>query len=343
MLSLALCLGARADDITPRIGSIEIYGVHKSQVQKIRTAIGAQEGDPLPSPGDTEDRIDKVSGVLASRVQAECCSGKNMILYIGVEERDEPHLEYHPTPEGKVELPAALLESYHKFLEELSGSLRSGNADEDLTNGYSLMADPACRELQQGFIAAAEQNLPLLDQVVRNSSDPDQRTAAAYILQYAPRGAHTTNVMVDALQYALRDSEGSVRENAMRSLKAVTVGARVHPEQQIRIEPTWLIELMNSMVWSDRRNASLALVDLTEDHDIGALSLLRERALTSVLEMAQWRDLRHALPGFILAGRLAGLNENEIKQAWVSGDRQTVVEEAQSPKKHFRVLPRKQG
>lgn len=338
-----VCLIARADDITPRVGSIEIYGVHKAPVQKIRAAVGVKEGDPLPSPGDAEDRIDKVSGVLASRVQVECCAGRNMILYVGIEERDTPHLEYHAEPEGKDSLPPALLESYHKLLDEVSGSMRGGNADEDLTNGYSLMADPACRELQQSFVVAAAEQLPVLDKVLRNSGDPDQRIAAAYLLQYAPRGPHTTKVMVDALQYALRDPDESVREGALNSLKAVSVGAHLHPEQQIRLEPTWLVELMNSIVWSDRRNASLALVDLTESRDPEALSLLRERALSSVLEMAQWSDLQHALPGFVLAGRLAGLSEGEIKQAWVNGNRRAVVEEAQSPKKHFRIAPKKQG
>jgi hypothetical protein len=48
--------------------------------------------------------------------------------------------------------------------------------------------------------------------------------------------------------------------------------------------------------------------------------------------MARWRDLEHALPGFILAGRLAGLDEKEIQAAWVSGDREAVIERALNPK-----------
>jgi hypothetical protein len=41
--------------------------------------------------------------------------------------------------------------------------------------------------------------------------------------------------------------------------------------------------------------------------------------------MARWHDLEHALPGFILAGRLAGLDEKEIQAAWVSGNREAVM------------------
>jgi hypothetical protein len=126
-----------------------------------------------------------------------------------------------------------------------------------------------------------------------------------------------------------------VRKNAMISLRAVMVGARLHPEQQIRIEPTWFVELMNSMVWSDRHNASLALLTLTDKRNPEALDLLRTRALYSVIEMARWHDLSHALPGFILAGRLAGMDEKDIQAAWLNGQREPVLQRAEFPnRKH---------
>jgi hypothetical protein len=146
--------------------------------------------------------------------------------------------------------------------------------------------------------------------------------------------------MVDGLQHALRDSDENVRSNAIRALKAVAIGSKLHPEQEIRVEPTWFIELMNSMVFSDRRDAALALVNLTENRDPGSLELLRDRALPSVLEIAKWHDLKSALPAFILAGRLAGMEEKEISQAWVGGDRDAVLAAATSPKKRFHILPK---
>jgi hypothetical protein len=55
------------------------------------------------------------------------------------------------------------------------------------------------------------------------------------------------------------------------------------------------------------------------------------------MEMARWRDLQHALPAFILARRLAGLDEKTIKQAWVSDDRESVLKEALKHQgKHFK-------
>jgi hypothetical protein len=49
--------------------------------------------------------------------------------------------------------------------------------------------------------------------------------------------------------------------------------------------------------------------------------------------MARWRDLEHALPGFVLAGRLAGLTEDQIHAAWLSGNREAVLERALHPNK----------
>ncbi len=284
-----------------------------------------------------EDRIDKISGVLASRVEAACCSQGKMILYVGVEERDSPHFEFHPAPTGDVTLPSELVAKYHTFLDTVADSIRGQNADQDLTNGYSLMADPECRELQEAFIPLVDRDLALIDRVVRESADTEQRTIAAYLLQYAPRAPRPAKVMLDGLQYALQDREDAVRENAMRSLQAVAVGARLHPEQHIHIEPTWFVELMNSVVWSDRHGASLALVDLTDKGDPETLELLRQRALPSVIEMARWHNLTDALPAFVLAGRLAGLQEKEIREAWISGNREPVLEQLANPKKRRRT------
>jgi len=318
---------AQAVDVSPRIGLIEVFGAHKVSLQKIRNAVGAKVGDPLPPSEATEDRINKVPGILASRLEAVCCaSGKKMILYVGVEERDAPHLEFHPTPTSDIHLPSDIYDDYIGFLEAVEGSIRGRNADEDLTNGYSLMADPYARVIQQGFIPTVEKDLTVLDQVVRESSDPEQRAAAAYLLQYGPRG-RKAKIITDALQYAMRDPEDIVRKNAIRALHAVYVGAKLHPDEFTSIEPTWFVELLNSEVFSDRRNAAEVLVELTEDRKPETLQLIRERALSSIEEMARWQTLDHALPAFILAGRVAGIDEKEIKDDWLHEDREAVLAE----------------
>ncbi len=325
---LSIVFLAQADDLTPRVASVEIYGARKTPVQKIIKALAVNPGDLPPGREQSEDRIDKVTGIVASRVEAACCSGKGMILYVGVEERDAPHMEFHPAPAGNDELPQSLMGNYRRLLDEVEDSIRGKNADEDLTNGYSLMADPDCRSIQQGFVIDVAGNLAQVAKVVRDSSDPEQRAAAAYLLQYAPRGPRTNSVMTNGLQWALQDQDDNVRDRAMNSLRAILVGMKLHPQQEVKIEPTWLIELMNSVVWSDRFHASQALAEITESRDADTLALLRSRALPAVIEMARWHDLKHALPSFILAGRLAGMNEQAIKQAWVSENREPVLKAA---------------
>lgn len=139
--------------------------------------------------------------------------------------------------------------------------------------------------------------------------------------------------MVNALQYALRDGNDDVRANAVRALHAVMVGAKLHPEQHIRIQPTWYVQMMHSTDWLDRRRASMALVDLTDKDDTATLELIRERALRSVINMAGWHNLTYALPAFILAGRIAGLSKKQIDIAWVSGNLKPVLEKARRSKR----------
>jgi hypothetical protein len=83
--------------------------------------------------------------------------------------------------------------------------------------------------------------------------------------------------------------------------------------------------MLNSIVLSDRTRAANALVTLTDQNGAEALDEIRDRALDAVTEMAQWKNLRYALPSFILVGRLAGLNEQEIQKAWTNGDRQAAI------------------
>jgi hypothetical protein len=323
------CFAAAPVDLTPRVGAIEVYGARKVPVSKIEKALGVKTGDILPSREQAEDRINKVGNILVSRVEAACCSGGHgVILYVGVEERDAPRMEFHPVPTGNLFLADSVIENYRRLLDEVESSMRAQNADEDLTNGYSLMADPECRSIQNSFLKAVALDFPNISEVVRQSSNPEQRAAAAYLLQYAPRTPHNIPVMINGIQWALQDDDDIVRDSAMTSLRAVLVGAKLHPEQEIHFEATWLVELMNSVVWSDRFHASQALVNLTDDKNQAALDLLRSRALRSVIEMARWHDLKHALPAFILAGRLAGMDDTQIKQAWVNEDRESVLQAA---------------
>jgi hypothetical protein len=180
------------------------------------------------------------------------------------------------------------------------------------------------REIQLSFVPLAEAHLDVLKKVVRTAIDPEQRAIAAYVIGYAKDKAS----IQDDLQYALRDPDDTVRANALRALGSLAVLARKNPETGLKVSPTWFIEMLNSIAWTDRNNAAVTLVTLTEARDESTLSQIKERALTSVIEMARWKHLPHALPAFILAGRLAGMPEQEIQDAWNKEQREPVIKRA---------------
>ena len=126
----------------------------------------------------------------------------------------------------------------------------------------------------------------------------------------------------DDLQYALRDPVSTVRRAALRSLGVLARDAASHPEQGIRISPTWPVEMLHSIIWSDRTGATELLLALSENRDPRVLDLTRDRGVPPLLEMARWNSLAHALPAFLLLGRMAGWPEEQIHAAWNSGERE---------------------
>ena len=61
-------------------------------------------------------------------------------------------------------------------------------------------------------------------------------------------------------------------------------------------------------------------------------SLIRARALPSLVDMARWKTLRYALPAFLLVGRTAGVPEKELQDQWQQGDRETAIKRAIAPR-----------
>ena len=321
-LFLSIVTAALLSAQAPRVDDIECYGLHKLSEQKLLHTLHVKPGDPLPaSKGDLEDELEQIPGVVLARVEAVCCDQGKTTLFIGIEEKGAPHLAFRSPPSGGAVLPEDVTNTYQKFLEAVRDAAHRGSTAEDLTNGHSLMADPDARDLQSQFAYFASAHLPLLREVLRDSDDAAQRAIAATIVGYA---ANKKDVVND-LEYALQDPDDAVRANALRSLNAIAVLARLQPQLGIHVSPTWFVEMLNSIVLSDRTRAANALATLTDQNAAAALDQIRERALDSVVEMAQWKVLRYALPPFILAGRMAGMNEQEIQKAWTSGDRQAVI------------------
>jgi hypothetical protein len=310
----------------PRIGLVDFFGIKKASRDRIEKALNAKKGDPLPrSKGDVEEQLELVDGVVRAQIEAVCCDEAGAaILYVGILERGGPVFEYHAPPaDESSHLPEPVIDAWHQFMEQLQIAVRAGKAEEDLTRGHSLMQYGPARDVQEKFPALADTHLKVLQNVVRNSVDETERAIAAYVIAYATRKP----LVVDDLQYAIQDPDDGVRNNAMRSLAAFAVLARLNPESGIKIPATWFVEQLNSLTWSDRNKAAYALVPMTEGRDAEALALLKERALDSMADMARWKHLPHALPGFILLARTAAWEEKKIQDTWAAGTHLAAVDE----------------
>ena len=82
-----------------------------------------------------------------------------------------------------------------------------------------------------------------------------------------------------------------------------------------------LVEALDSLVWQDKTTAAATLVTLTEGRPARVLEHLKERAVPTLAVMARWKHLPHALPAFILIGRIHSVAEEEIQKAWSEGRR----------------------
>jgi len=313
----------------PKIGVIDFYGLRTVPEAEVRKVLGVTEDGPLPrSKGDTELAIEDLDGVVLARLQAICCDEGKAILYVGIEEKGAPHFSYRNPPADLVVLPAGIHETYVLFLSALNQAVRDQEVEEDLTNGHSLMRNAAARSHQEEFIELAAAHLDLLRDVLRNSVDTEHRAIAAYVIGYAPE----KEKVVDDLLYALRDPDDTVRDNAMRALAAIEVLAKQRPALKIEIPPTWLVEMLNSIIWTDRTAAAVNLVNLSEHRDEEVLTQLKERSLDSLLDMARWKHLPHALPAYILLGRVLGMEEERIQAEWSSENRLALVARAEALK-----------
>jgi len=320
-LLLALPAGAGAQSNI--IGIIDFYGLESVDRQQVREALGVAEGDTLPrSWAAAEKRIAELPGVAGATVNAVCCEGGRTLVYIGVrEDESRKPLAFRRAPRGKQRLPKDVVEAGAAFETALEAAVRRGVAGEDDSQGHALMEDSAARAIQLRFVNFAARDGKKLRDVLRNSSDAGQRALAAQVLGYSA----DKNAVVEDLVRAVRDPSPEVRNDAMRALFIIAKYARAHPELKIQVPTDPFIDLLDSPEWTDRNKASMALMALTETRDPALLSRLRERALPPLIDVARWKSAGHGAPGYAILGRIGGLSEDAIREAWQNRNPDAVI------------------
>lgn len=310
---------------TPIVGLIEIYGTRKIPAAEIRRVANVTAGGRLPaSKPMVEDKLRGMEGIEDASLEAACCEAGKVILYIGVLEAGGPTVTFHDYPTESPDLPEAVSDAYKHFLGQVNEATRAGATTEDLTEGHSLLSFPAAREAQTAFVPLANEFAMQLRDILRRSADSDHRAMAAYVLGYHA----DKKEVLDDLAYALHDPDATVRSNAARALAAIAVYAKLNPAAGVVLKTEDLIELLNSAVWTDRNNSAIALVTLTESRDAELLKQIGEKAMPSIVEMARWKHAPHALSAYILLGRVAGIKEAALQDAWAKGERERIIAQA---------------
>jgi hypothetical protein len=271
---------------------------------------------------EIEHRLEALPNVQQARLNFVCCEAGKTIIYVGIRERGAPTLRFRPAPQGKTKLPDSMVQAGDALSDAVTRGAEKGDVAEDDSQGHALFHNPEARAVQQRFITFAAQNLRLLRVVLRESSDAHHRALAAEIIAYA---ANKRDVVKD-LVYGMSDPDEDVRNNSIRALAIIASFTRASPNLRIKIPAQPFIEMLNSIIWTDRNKSSAVLLQLTDGRDAAVLSSLRQHALQSLIEMSRWKSKGHAGAAFFILGRVGNLSDDEIQKLWDSGDRQLLIE-----------------
>jgi len=98
-------------------------------------------------------------------------------------------------------------------------------------------------------------------------------------------------------------------------LAVIAQYANANPDRAIVIPPGSFIDMLNSIVWSDRNKSLAVLVSLTEGRDPELLATLRASSVSSLKEMCAWTHWGHAEPACLILQRIAGLPDDRDKRS----------------------------
>ena len=314
------------------IGVIDVYGNRTLSADAVRQASQLKEGFPLDrntlSKATLINRMKAIPGVKGASIEIVCCDDKTgkTIAYLGIAESTDHLPVYRKDPDKQSKLPDEIVHNYQLYLGRMEEAVRQGKSQQDQVEGYALLQDSATRVQQLKFIDYARQQEGILREVIHYSGNAEHRAIATMIIAY---GANKEK-LVPELLYATQDSDETVRNNATRALWVLSDYLHEHPEIKTTIPAAPFIRMLNSLSWTDRNKGSLVLLSLTQQRDTALLTTLRKECLPALTEMARWHNQGHAFATYLILGRMAGLPDQEVFQAFSSKNRhnylQTILE-----------------
>lgn len=322
LLLILLVPAAFGQDQPRRIGEIEFFGHSGSELKKISAALPFHKQDRFSIEtfagkiAQAGEAIRSVTGQMPTDIAPVCCDDQgNWIIYVGLSGKPS---HYNPPPQGTARLPEHILNLYDRFIKANMEDVQKGAAAEDQAQGYALSTSPPLRSIQLEMRAYAVGHEALLRKVLETAADDQQRIAAAELFGYARQ----SKSQIAALMYANRDSNGTVRNNAVRALMVL---ANSSSQVASEIPAAGFIELLLSGTWTDLNKAGNVLSVLTRKRNARLLAALRRReVLDRLIEMARW-PTGHAEPAITILGRIAGIDEGRLKQLVKTGKVEAII------------------
>lgn len=304
---LALALAASASD---RIDLIEFFGYQGLDVDAVRKALPLREGghynDKMKAA--IRETVKRVTGGEATDIAGLCCNEQHhSSLFIGLPGKSTRPFRLNAKPTGAVRLAKEFQALLAKMDKAMFAAMKKGGdaSQEDDSNGYFLIHDPAGHKLQlqvRDYVRAHE---AVLYDVLENCSDNTQRQQAAVAIGYAERSPR----QIAALLRASRDPNSGVRDESTRAL-GVLVESGLPLASPIPAAD--FIEMCASGNWMDRNKASMVLDSLTQSRDPQLLAQVEQQAWEPVMEMARWRDTSHAFGPRLILGRIRGIPDDRL-------------------------------
>ena len=294
------------------IGAIDFYGYGGIDIDKIRAALPVHIGDSFPSYEAERAVSPKIREVILRMTGKPATGVSNVrvenayLIYIGLAGATMKKFPLNAAPTGSAGLPQKMLDVYNQKMDLWSKSVAAGATDDD-SNGYALSSFPELRTVELSTRDYAVQNEDLILTVLKTASDPNQRVAAADALGYAKQSP----AQIEGLVAAAHDPDSYVRNGATRAL-GVLAESNPRTAAQIPAEP--FIEMLSSESWTDRNKAGFVLESLTLGRDPKVLSALHTEALESLIEMAKWHEIGHAVSFRIILGRMGGMDEKRLNE-----------------------------
>lgn len=302
-----------------RIGTIEFFGTGGIDVQTVRSVLPVHEQDAL-----TEDqmpavrnRITKairdVLGHPPSDVSFVCCNDQqSLMIYVGLGGSNTVTVPLLPEPKGSTCLPEQAVTLYGRAMDAVAHAAENNNIGEDDSRGYALAYDPRLRVQQLAMRRYAATRVQMVELALRDCGQPEHRRAAAELLGYAKQ----SETQIRDLVHASRDTDEEVRNNAVRALGVLAASST---KISSGIPAQGFIGMLNSGVWEDRNKAGMLLMTLTRTRPPSLLKRLRSEALTSLVEMARWKDASHSHTYKTILGRMAGFDEAYVEHLILNG------------------------